>query len=179
MQAAEAKESLEVAVTGTFAAQKIEACGDVGEKATPTVANMDAVQSPIENWPPMSKKAAEQTLDKYGPPNEAIPSPFDLIFLRFQVSTKHSSELRVDAPGQGEVPRGSCFAILHRLGCQCQPTIGALAQLRHSLHCYEHSNYPISSLLALSHVKLPPSYVALTSLFPVFWLPRFTHLETN
>ncbi len=68
MQAAEAKERLEVAVTGTFAAQKIEACGDVGEKATPTVANMDAVQSPIENWPPMSKKAAEQTLDKYGPP---------------------------------------------------------------------------------------------------------------
>ncbi len=70
MQAAEAKERLEVAVTGTFAAQKIEACGDVGEKATPTVANMDAVQSPIENWPPMSKKAAEQTLDKYGPPND-------------------------------------------------------------------------------------------------------------
>ncbi|MCA1604921.1 MAG: hypothetical protein LC775_05465 [Acidobacteria bacterium] len=90
MQAAEAKERLEVAVTGTFAAQKIEACGDVGEKATPTVANMDAVQSPIENWPPMSKKAAEQTLDKYGPPNEAIPSPFDLIFLRFQVSTKRA-----------------------------------------------------------------------------------------
>ena len=74
MKAGEAKERLEVAVTGTVAAQKIEAGGDAGEKATPTVADMAAVQTLIENWPPMSRKAAEQTLDKYGPPNEAIAS---------------------------------------------------------------------------------------------------------
>ncbi len=74
MEAGEAKERLEVAVTGTMAAQKIEAGGDAGEKATPTVVDMSAVQTFIENWPPMSKKAAEQTLDKYGPPNEAMAS---------------------------------------------------------------------------------------------------------
>ena len=74
MKAGEAKERLEVAVTGTVAAQKIEAGGDAGEKATPTVVDMAAVQTLIENWPPMSRKAAEQTLDKYGPPNEAIAS---------------------------------------------------------------------------------------------------------
>lgn len=74
MKAMEAKERLDTAVTGTIAAQKIEAGGEVGEKATPTVADMGAVQTMIENWPPMSKKAADQTIDKYGPPNEAIAS---------------------------------------------------------------------------------------------------------
>jgi hypothetical protein len=74
MKATEAKERLDMAVTGTVAAQKIEAGGDVGEKATPTVADMTTVQTLIESWPPMSKKAAKQTLDKYGPPNEAIAS---------------------------------------------------------------------------------------------------------
>ena len=74
MKAGEAKERLDTAVTGTMAAQKIEAGGDAGEKATPTTVDMSAVQTLIENWPPMSKKAAEQTLDKYGPPNEAMAS---------------------------------------------------------------------------------------------------------
>ncbi|MGH9942474.1 MAG: hypothetical protein ACRD9R_08985 [Pyrinomonadaceae bacterium] len=74
MKAGEAQERLEVAVTGTVAARKIEAGGDVGEKATPTVVEMNAVRTLIESWPPMSKKAAEQTLDKYGPPNEAMAS---------------------------------------------------------------------------------------------------------
>ncbi|MBA2734064.1 MAG: hypothetical protein H0U54_14445 [Acidobacteria bacterium] len=74
MKAGEAKERLEVAVTGTMAAQKIEAGGEVGEKGMPTVADVNAVHTLIESWPPMSKKAAEQTLDKYGPPNEAMVS---------------------------------------------------------------------------------------------------------
>ncbi len=74
MKAGEAKERLDTAVTGTMAAQKIEAGGDAGEKATPTTVDMSAVQTLIGNWPPMSKKAAEQTLDKYGPPNEAMAS---------------------------------------------------------------------------------------------------------
>ncbi len=56
MKAGEAKERLEVAVTGT------------------TAADEDAVRTFIESWPPMSKKAAEQILDKYGPPNEAMAS---------------------------------------------------------------------------------------------------------
>lgn len=74
MKAAEAKERLEVAVTGTVAAQKIEAGGEAGEKGTQAVADLAAVKALIKDWPPMSVKAAEQTLDKYGPPNEAMAS---------------------------------------------------------------------------------------------------------
>lgn len=74
MKAMEAKERLDTAVTGTVAAQKIEAGGEVGEKATPTVADVSAVQALIENWPPMPKKSAKQTIEKYGPPNEALAS---------------------------------------------------------------------------------------------------------
>ncbi|MDQ3013043.1 MAG: hypothetical protein M3X11_20335 [Acidobacteriota bacterium] len=70
----EATERLEIAVTGTMAAQKIEAGGEVGEKGTAMVAEAGAVRKLIANWPPMSLKAAEQTLDKYGPPNEALAS---------------------------------------------------------------------------------------------------------
>jgi hypothetical protein len=74
MKAAEAKERLEVAVTGTMAAQKIEAGGKAGERGTRAVADAAAVKALIKDWPPMSVKAAEQTLDKYGPPNEATAS---------------------------------------------------------------------------------------------------------
>ena len=72
--ATEAKERLDIAVTGTVAAQKIEKGGEVGEKATPATADMNAVKTLIKDWPPMSIKAAKQTLDKYGPPNEAAAS---------------------------------------------------------------------------------------------------------
>ncbi len=71
---AEAMERLATAVTGTVAAQKIEAGGEVGEKATPTVADMNIVRALIEDWAPMPKKSAHQTIDKYGPPNEALAS---------------------------------------------------------------------------------------------------------
>ncbi|MDQ3257914.1 MAG: hypothetical protein M3R15_29185 [Acidobacteriota bacterium] len=74
MKAGETKERLDTAVTGTVAAQKIEAGGEVGEKATSAVTDMNTVQALIENWAPMPKKSAEQTLDKYGPPNEALAS---------------------------------------------------------------------------------------------------------
>ena len=74
MKAMEAKERLDTAVTGTVAAQKIEAGGEVGEKATSAVTDMNTVQALIENWAPMPKKSAEQTIDKYGPPNEALAS---------------------------------------------------------------------------------------------------------
>ncbi|MGI9166919.1 MAG: hypothetical protein ACR2G5_11155 [Pyrinomonadaceae bacterium] len=71
-EATEAKERLDTAVIGTVAAQKIEKGGKVGEKATQkTTADMNALNTLIKDWPPMSIKAAEQTLDKYGPPNEA------------------------------------------------------------------------------------------------------------
>jgi len=74
MKAMEAKERLDTAVTGTVAAQKIEAGGEVGEKATSAVTDMNTVQALIESWAPMPKKSAVQTLDKYGPPNEALAS---------------------------------------------------------------------------------------------------------
>ncbi len=74
MKAMEAKERLDTAVTGTVAAQKIEAGGKAGEKATPTLADMSIVRSILEDWAPMPKKSAHQTIDKYGPPNEAIAS---------------------------------------------------------------------------------------------------------
>ncbi len=74
MKAMEAKERLDTAVTGTVAAQKIEAGGEAGEKATPTLADMSIVRSILEDWAPMPKKSAHQTIDKYGPPNEAIAS---------------------------------------------------------------------------------------------------------
>lgn len=74
MKAMEAKERLDTAVTGTVAAQKIKKGGDVGEKATTTVADINTVQTFIGNWAPMPKKSAQQTIEKYGPPNEAMAS---------------------------------------------------------------------------------------------------------
>ena len=74
MKASEAKERLEIAVTGTMAAQKIQKEGGAGEKATTQTADVNSVQTMIENWLPMPKKAAEQTIEQYGAPNEAIDS---------------------------------------------------------------------------------------------------------
>lgn len=49
MKAAEAKERLEVAVTGTVAAQKIEAGGEAGEKGTTSLADeSNAISAPVE-----------------------------------------------------------------------------------------------------------------------------------
>lgn len=69
----EPKERLETVAVGAASAVKT-AVGEAGEKATPTLADMDSVQTIIEDWPAMSKKSAHQMIDKYGPPNEAIPS---------------------------------------------------------------------------------------------------------
>jgi len=74
MKAAEAKERLEIAVTGTVAAQKIQKEGGAGEKPTEKTADKEAVQTLIANWLPMPKKAAEQTIAMYGSPNEALES---------------------------------------------------------------------------------------------------------
>ena len=74
MKASEAKERLEIAVTGTMAAQKIQKEGGDGEKATTQTADVSSVQTIIQNWLPMPKKAAEQTIEQYGAPNEAIDS---------------------------------------------------------------------------------------------------------
>lgn len=74
MKAMEAKERLDTAVIGTVAAKKITAGGDAGEKGTAKVADTSQVKTIIENWSPMPKKSAEQTIEKYGAPNEALES---------------------------------------------------------------------------------------------------------
>jgi hypothetical protein len=44
------------------------------EKTTDTVVAMDTVESIINDWNAMSKKAANLTIKQYGPPNEATQS---------------------------------------------------------------------------------------------------------
>lgn len=44
------------------------------EKPTTIKVNPSEVDALIENWPAMAKKSAKQTIEKYGPPNEATSS---------------------------------------------------------------------------------------------------------
>jgi len=68
------KEKLSTAVTGMMSNLKTQTVGEAGEQPTPTYAPIETVRMIIENWPAMSKKSANQTIDQYGPPNEAIAS---------------------------------------------------------------------------------------------------------
>jgi len=52
---------------------KVQAFGG-GEKPVKTIVDMDTVQTLISEWNAMSKKAANSTIEQYGPPNEAIQS---------------------------------------------------------------------------------------------------------
>lgn len=45
-----------------------------GEKPVETIVDMATVQTLISDWNAMSKKAANSTIEQYGPPNEAIQS---------------------------------------------------------------------------------------------------------
>ncbi len=68
------KERLSTAATGMMSNLKTQTVGEAGEQPTPTYAPIDTVRMIIENWPAMSKKSANQTIDQYGPPNEAVSS---------------------------------------------------------------------------------------------------------
>lgn len=68
------KERLKTAATGLVSAIKTQTVGEAGEQPTPTYAGIEMVRQLIEEWPAMSKKSARQTIEKYGPPNEAIAS---------------------------------------------------------------------------------------------------------
>ncbi|WP_180316675.1 hypothetical protein [Shouchella shacheensis] len=52
---------------------KVQTVGGA-EKTTDTVVDMDNVQAITNDWNAMSKKAANLTIEQYGPPNEAISS---------------------------------------------------------------------------------------------------------
>lgn len=70
----EPEERLKTAATAMASDIKIQTFGGAGEKATQTVASMDVVQTIINDWNAMPKKAANEIIKKYGLPNEAIPS---------------------------------------------------------------------------------------------------------
>lgn len=70
----EPKERLKTAATGMMSAIKTQTVGEAGEQPKPTYADIETVRTIINAWPAMSKKSANQTIEKYGPPNEAIAS---------------------------------------------------------------------------------------------------------
>lgn len=69
----EQEEKLKTAATAMASDFKVQVFGGA-EKTTDTVVAMDTVESITNDWNAMSKKAANLTIEQYGPPNEAIPS---------------------------------------------------------------------------------------------------------
>lgn len=67
-------ERLKTAATGMMSNIKTKTVGEAGEHPTPDYADMDTVNALTKSWPAMAKKNVEQMVEKYGPPNEAIPS---------------------------------------------------------------------------------------------------------
>ncbi|MFN2438871.1 MAG: hypothetical protein ABR503_06695 [Chitinophagaceae bacterium] len=70
----EPKERLSTAATAMGSALSKEASGSGGEKPTEGVVDVEVVKNLIEGWNALPKKAANQTIEKYGPPNEATTS---------------------------------------------------------------------------------------------------------
>ena len=68
------QERLKTAAIGMASNIKLHATGSGGEKGTSVTADIELVEKIIEDWPAMSKKSSEQTIQAYGPPNEATPS---------------------------------------------------------------------------------------------------------
>ena len=69
----EQEEKLKTAGISMGSNFKVQTFGGA-EKTTKTFANMDTVKSIVNDWNAMSKKAANLTIDKYGPPNETTES---------------------------------------------------------------------------------------------------------
>jgi hypothetical protein len=69
----EQEEKLETAAIAMMSDLKVKTLGGA-EKTTETVVDMDFVQRVINDWNAMSLKAANLTIEKYGPPNEATQS---------------------------------------------------------------------------------------------------------
>lgn len=63
-------ERIKTAATGA----KSQTVGGAEENPSPTVVDAQTVETLIVDWPKMAKSAANETIEKYGQPNEAIPS---------------------------------------------------------------------------------------------------------
>jgi hypothetical protein len=55
-------------------AMKNEMADDSGEKVTTSVVDITLVEQMIQHWGNVAQKAAQNMIEKYGPPNEAAPS---------------------------------------------------------------------------------------------------------
>jgi hypothetical protein len=69
-------EKLSTVATTMASRVKTGSDADTIEKPTTSVVSMAEVEAFIQDWPQMAKKSAKQTIEKYGPPNEATPSHF-------------------------------------------------------------------------------------------------------
>lgn len=67
-------EKLSTVATTMASRAKTGMDSDAIEKPTTTVVALAEVEAFLTNWPDMAKKSAQQTIEKYGPPNEATPS---------------------------------------------------------------------------------------------------------
>jgi len=67
-------ERLATAATGLMSAVKTQTVSEKGEQPTHALASAEMVQACMEGWTAMAKKSAEQTIAKYGLPQEALPS---------------------------------------------------------------------------------------------------------
>lgn len=70
------KQSEKLVTAATAMASRVKAGSDPAaiEKPTATVVDITQVEALTEDWPEMAKRSARQTIEKYGPPNEATPS---------------------------------------------------------------------------------------------------------
>lgn len=69
----EQEEKLKTAGIAMGSDFKVQTVGGA-ERTTETVENMETVNAIVNDWNAMSKKAANLTIEQYGPPNEAIES---------------------------------------------------------------------------------------------------------
>ncbi len=64
----EQSEKLSTVATTMASRVKTETNSDAIEKPTTTTVDLAQVEALTEDWPAMAKKAAKQTIEKYGPP---------------------------------------------------------------------------------------------------------------
>jgi hypothetical protein len=70
----EPSERIKTATTGAMSAAKSQTVGGAEENPSPTVVDAQTVEALIADWTKMAKSAADEIIEKYGQPNEAIPS---------------------------------------------------------------------------------------------------------